>query len=290
MKSGSFEYARPDNLLAVFSLLDEFGDDAKILAGGQSLIPAMNMRMAAPEILIDVARVDALKGMEIIGDVLRIGAMSRHIDVMKSRDVCLRAPLISQAMPHIAHTTIRNRGTFGGSLCNADPAAELPACTVALNAKFNIQSSSGVRSLKAEEFFKGTYTTALEATEILVSVDVPIAGQGSLAYFDEIARRKGDYAMAGLAAHAEIQDGCFKSVRLAFFGVSEMPILAGAASRHLSETPLHQVKTSEVCEALSEDIEAFDDLATSAEAKRHMACILLARALTAFQSQERAHG
>ncbi|MEH6548003.1 MAG: hypothetical protein V7701_16315, partial [Sneathiella sp.] len=119
---------------------------------------------------------------------------------------------------------------------------------------------------------------------------IPIAGQGSLAYFDEIARRKGDYAMAGLAAHAEIRGGCFKSARLAFFGVSEMPILAGAASRLLSGTPLDQVKTSEVCEALSEDIEPFDDLTTSAKAKRHMANILLARALTAFQNQGQVHG
>ena len=169
MKSNSFEYIRARSLDEVFAVLGEHGDEAKILAGGQSLIPTMNMRFAAPEFLIDVSAVNELKGIQAMDEGLRIGAMSRHVDVLNSAEVAEHAPLIAKAMPNIAHATIRNRGTFGGSLCHADPASELPACALALNARFNIQSASGSRSVVAGDFFQGTYTTCLADDEILIS-------------------------------------------------------------------------------------------------------------------------
>lgn len=283
MKPRSFEYIRATSLDDVFVVLDKHDDDAKILAGGQSLVPAMNMRFAAPEILIDIADVDALKGIALNGDVLTIGAMNRHVDVLNSADVATHAPLISAAMPNIAHATIRNRGTFGGSLCNADPASELPACAIAANARFNIQSSAGARRVAAAEFFEGTYATCMEANEVLVSVDVPIAKPTTHVYFDELARRKGDYAMAGLAAQADIKGGKFTSANFVYFAVSEMAAYSKALSQMLVGSKIAKVDVDAVCAALGDDIIPFEDLTTSGAAKAHMMNVLTRRALAAFQ-------
>lgn len=283
MKARSFEFIRAASLGDVFAVLDEHDDDAKILAGGQSLVPAMNMRFAAPEVLIDVAGVEELKGITLNGDVITIGAMSRHVDVLNSADVAQHAPLISAAMPNIAHATIRNRGTFGGSLCTADPASELPACALASEAVFNIQSSAGSRSVAAIDFIEGTYATCLQANEVLVSVDVPIAKDTTQIYFDELARRKGDYAMAGIAAQVNIENGCFNDAQLIFFAVSEMAVCAKAASQMLMGCNVKDVHVEALCSALAQDITPFEDLTTSAEAKLHMMKVLISRAVTVFQ-------
>lgn len=282
MKPRSFEYVRAETLDDVFAALDTHGDDAKILAGGQSLVAAMNMRFAAPEVLIDVSRVADLKGIALDGEVLRIGAMSRHVEVLRSAEVAQHAPLISQAMPNIAHAAIRNRGTFGGSLVNADPASELPACALALGAVFNVQSSAGFRAVPAAEFFEGTYATCLEPNEVLVSVDVPAAGSDSRPYFEEIARRQGDYAMAGLAATANIKGGKFKTASLVYFGVSEMAAKAPAAEAVLAGQKAAQVDVDTVCAALADDVEPFGDLTTSAEAKMHLMKTLTRKAIAAW--------
>lgn len=278
MKPRSFEYAKSFTLSDVFDVLDEYGDDAKILAGGQSLVAAMNMRFAAPEVLVDVGDVDELKGIEVIGDVLRIGAMSRHVEVLTSDLVAAHAPLISQAMPNIAHATIRNRGTFGGSLSNADPASELPACAKALDVTFNIESSAGARSVPARDFFIGTYATCLAANEVLVSVDVPLAGAQARPFFEEISRRRGDYAMAGLAATADVADGSVSSASLVFFGVAEMAAKAQAAEALINDG----ADVEAVCAAVGQGIEVQADLTTSAEAKLHLMKVLTRRALEAW--------
>jgi carbon-monoxide dehydrogenase medium subunit len=282
VKSRTFEYVRAVSLDEVFAVLDEYGDDAKILAGGQSLVPAMNMRFAAPSILVDVNGVGELSGIRLDGDKLTIGAMNRHADVLNSADVKLHAPLISAAMPDIAHATIRNRGTFGGSLCNADPASELPACAIAVNAQFTIKSSNSARRVSALDFFEGTYATCMEPNEILVSVDVPIANDATYVYFDELARRKGDYAMAGLAAQTTIEKGKFTSANLIFFAVSEMAVRAPAASEMLLGCRVGDVDVEGICAAVANEITPFEDLTTSAEAKSHMMKVLLRRALVAF--------
>lgn len=282
MKPRSFDYVQAQSLGEVFDVLDEYGDDAKILAGGQSLVAAMNMRFAAPAVLIDVNQVAELTGIALDGESLRIGAMSRHVEVLNSFDVAQYAPLISRAMPNIAHATIRNRGTFGGSLVNADPASELPACALALNASFNIQSSAGARAVAAADFFEGTYATCLKANEVLVSVDVPVAGSDSHPFFEEIARRKGDYAMAGLAATADIAGGKIANASLVYFGVSEMPAKAPAAEALLNGQSASTVDAEAVCAALGENVTPFEDLTTSAEAKMHLMKVLTRKAIAAW--------
>lgn len=285
LKPRAFDYVRATSLQDVFGVLDTHGDEARILAGGQSLVPAMNMRLATPEIVVDVNAVAALRGITVEGDVLRIGAMSRYVEVAASELVARHAPLVARAIPFIAHPAIRNRGTFGGSLCNADPASELPAVVLAQRATFNISSSAGDRSVAARDFFISTYTTALAANEVLVSVDIPLARPGSLVYFDELARRRGDYAMAGLAACAERRDDRLADVQLVFFAVSDTPLVASSAMA-LAEGRAGAIDVDAVCAALGRDAAPRADLTTSGAAKLHLMKVLTRRALAAFATGE----
>ncbi|HMA13574.1 MAG TPA: xanthine dehydrogenase family protein subunit M [Kiloniellaceae bacterium] len=282
MKPRAFEYVRAESLQDVFSVLDTHGDEAKLLAGGQSLVPALNMRLAAPAIIVDVNAVADLRGIGMAGDRLRIGAMSRYGEVAASDLVARHAPLIARAIPFIAHPAIRNRGTFGGSLCNADPASELPACALALQAVFNLRSSAGERAVAAEDFFVGTYTTALEPNEILVSVDLPVAADDAVFFFDEVVRRRGDYAMAGLAASAVRRSGILGELRLAFFAVSDRPYLAEAAMALAEGPAAESLDVEAVCAALGRDFVPQEDLVTSSAAKLHLMQVLTRRALAAF--------
>lgn len=282
MKPRAFEYVRAASLQDVFAVLDSHGDEAKILAGGQSLVPALNMRLAAPGIVVDINAVTDLRGIALAGGGLRIGAMCRYAEVAASDLVARHAPLIARAIPFIAHPAIRNRGTFGGSLCNADPASELPACALALRAVFNLCSSAGERAVAAEDFFLGTYTTALEPNEVLVSVDLPLAPEGTVVFFDELARRRGDYAMAGLAASAVRRGGRLNDLRLAFFAVSDLPLLAAAAMAAAEGAALDALEGEAVCAALGNDVTPQEDLTTSSAAKLHLMKVLTRRALAAF--------
>jgi aerobic carbon-monoxide dehydrogenase medium subunit len=282
LKPNSFEYVRAQSMDEVLAVLSEHGDEAKILAGGQSLIPTMNMRFAAPEILIDVSRIPDLQGIQVLENNLRIGAMSRHVEVLNSSKVAEHAPLIASAMPNIAHPAIRNRGTFGGSLCHADPASELPACALTLDASFNILNESGSRAVKAKDFFMGTYTTSLGDDEILVSVDVPLATADTITFFEEIARRKGDYAMVGLAARAEVQAQQINDVKLVFFAVNDVATSAQSAEKLLSGASLASIDKDAICQAVSNDITPFDDLTTSSATKSALMKTLTRRALHAF--------
>lgn len=286
LKPRAFEYVRAVSLQDIFAVLDSHGDEAKVLAGGQSLVPALNMRLAAPEIVVDMNAVAELRGITVTGDTLRIGAMNRYVDVAASDLVAHHAPLIARVIPFIAHPAIRNRGTFGGSLCNADPASELPACALALRAVFNLSSSAGERAVAAEDFFVGTYTTALEPNEILVSVDIPLAGDGALVFFDEVVRRQGDYAMAGLAACVVRRGGMLSDVRLAFFAVSDMPHLAADAMAEAAGKPAAGLDVEAVCAALGEGFTPQEDLTTSGAAKLHLMKVLTRRALAAFAAGE----
>ncbi|MEX3010528.1 xanthine dehydrogenase family protein subunit M [Hoeflea sp. TYP-13] len=285
MKPTPFEYVRAGSLGEVLSVLEERGDEAKVLAGGQSLIPTMNMRFAAPEVLIDISNVAEFRGIEVRDDVLRIGAMCRHVEVLNAPEVAKHAPLIAMAMPSIAHATIRNRGTFGGSLCHADPAAELPACVLALDARFNIHGKTGPRSVCAQDFFLGTYMTCLADDEVLISVDVPTANPENVFFFDEVARRKGDYAIAGLASQATVRDGIIADARLVFFAVSEVAIRADRAELALQGVPLENIDAEAICGAIADTITPFDDLTTSSAAKLTMMQVLTRRALETFASQ-----
>ena len=173
MKAPKFSYTRADSVDHALELLDKHGEDARILAGGQSLMPTLNMRLSQPEILIDINRLDDLKGIRMDGDTVCIGALTRHVEVMNSDIVAEHLPLIAEAMPHVAHVAVRNRGTIGGSVALADPAAEMPACILALGATLVVQSSSGKREIPAEEFFHGLYETARTENELLVELRIP---------------------------------------------------------------------------------------------------------------------
>src|SRR5215831_12155314 len=217
VKAPRFSYVRPDSLQQVLELLAEHGDDARILAGGQSLMPVLNMRLSQPRLVIDINRIDALKGIALQGNLVRIGALARHVEVMNSEIVARHLPLIAEAMPHVAHVAVRNRGTFGGSIALADPSAEMPACILALGATLVVESTRGRRSIAADDFFLGLYETARAPDELLVEVLIPEQKRDHVSVFMELARRHGDFAIAGVAGEI------VREARLVYFGSEAKP-------------------------------------------------------------------
>src|SRR5829696_5549108 len=221
MKASAFAYARATSVANALELLTAHGERAKVLSGGQSLLPAMNLRLIAPELIIDIGGLAELRGVVVKGGVLTIGALTRHADLLRSPEIAANAPLLTEAVAHVAHPAIRNRGTIGGSLAHADPASELPACMVALNATIIVRGQAGERRIAAEDFFKGIYETDLSAQELLTSVELPLAGKNSAHFFHEFARRHGDYAIAGLAAQAIAEKDVLTDLRLVYFAVGD---------------------------------------------------------------------
>src|ERR1700716_2398622 len=223
MKAPRFAYARPASLAEALALLAEHKDEARVLAGGQSLVPMMNFRVAAPKVIVDINRIAALSGIKVTKNHVRIAALVRHVELERSADIARHLPLVASAMPHIAHPAIRNRGTFGGSCALADPAAELPACGLALGAAFIAAGRRGERRIAAGDFFKGLYATALKTGELLVAAEFPLPKPAYASAFGELARRHGDYAMVGVAVHGSTQGGKFSDMRVVFFGVADRP-------------------------------------------------------------------
>ena len=279
MKPAPFAYFRARTFDDVFEVLADRGDDARILAGGQSLMATLNMRLSAPDVLVDIGRVDGLAGIEEAGDSLRIGAMTRHVDVESSALIATHAPLIASAMPHIAHPAVRNRGTFGGSIAFADPAAELPACAVALSAKMRIAGRNGSRTVDADAFFGGLYETAIGPGEILVSVEAPRIATGWQSGFQEFARRHGDYAIIGLAAHVQVEGGRFGRGRLVFFGAGDRPVSAVRAAALLEGEAWSDALADKLSDTLKEELDPFDDLNADAAMRKHLAGVLVKRTL-----------
>ena len=259
MKAPAFGYAKPASVKEALDLLQN--PNAKVLAGGQSLIPALNMRLSSPELLVDITGLKALAGISVQGNSMRIGAITTHAQLERSPEVSKHLPLLAQAVPHIAHTAIRNRGTIGGSLALADPAAEYPAVAVALDAVFLIEGKKGKRTVKATDFFKGLFETDLKPGELLTAVEFPIAGKTDKSVFLELTRRHGDYAIIGLAAH---------NSKFVYFGAGSKPVVAQNAS---SGKTLKEAK-----EALSKDLSPPADLYNSSATKLHLAGVLLERA------------
>src|ERR1700686_5557342 len=209
MKASAFSYARATSVANALELLVAHGDKAKVLSGGQSLMPAMNLRLISPELIVDIGEITELRGISVRGGVLSIGALTRHVDLLRSPEIATHAPLLTEAVAHVAHPAIRNRGTLGGSLAHADPASELPACMLALKAAIIISGPGGERRIAAEDFFTGIYETALSAQEFLGAVELPLVRKNSAYFFCEFARRHGDYAIVGLAAQAIVEQGAF---------------------------------------------------------------------------------
>jgi carbon-monoxide dehydrogenase medium subunit len=279
VKPAPFAYVRAQTLDQVFDLLDEYGDDARILAGGQSLMATLNMRLSAPEVLIDINHIDGLSGIEVANGKVRIGALARHSEVAASPVIAEHAPLIAKAMPHIAQQAIRNRGTFGGSIAFADPAAELPAVARAAGASFVLQGRNGTRSVAANDFFLGLFETAREPGEILVAAEFPAIPANEKTAFNELARRHGDYAIIGLAAQGSIDGGTFSNMRLAFFGAGDRPILAQAANAALEGQSYSDATVASAQEALDADLDPMDDLNGPPAMKMHLARVITARVL-----------
>lgn len=280
MKPSPFGYVKATSLEQVFDLLGEHGAEAKLLAGGQSLIATLNFRLSAPSLLIDITGLRALSGISQQGAAIRIGALARHVDVERSPLVAQHLPLIAEAMPYIAHPAIRNRGTFGGSISLADPAAELPACCVALNAEMVVASRAGERRIAANNFFQGLFETALGPDDVLTAVEFPIPSPNAVSAFGEFARRHGDYAMIGLAAYGEIsKNGAFEMLRPVFFACGAKPQLAGQAAAALMGKPLTAESIRAGQEALSRDLDPAGDLNASHETRLHLARVLFGRTI-----------
>jgi aerobic carbon-monoxide dehydrogenase medium subunit len=282
MKPSAFAYARPRALEEAFALLDKHGENAKLLAGGQSLLATLNMRLAAPELLIDIGALPGLDGIALKGKTLVIGARTTHRAIERSDVVAKHAPLLAQAAPHIAHVAIRNAGTLGGSLAMADPAAEWPACCIALQATIVVASKQGERRIAAAEFFKDLYTTALGAGELITAVEFPCAEQDERHAFLELVRRRGDYAIVGLAARARVKGKALAGVQLVFLGVGVTPVQAKGAMAALEGKTADDAALRAAQTALDADLSPNADIYTSAEAKRHLARVLVARAVAAL--------
>jgi carbon-monoxide dehydrogenase medium subunit len=270
VKPAPFAYTKARTLKEAVTLLAKHRDDARLLAGGQSLIATLNMRLSAPELLIDINGIKGLDGIARKGKFVEIGALVRHAQVERSDIVSRHAPLIALAMPHIGHPAIRNRGTFGGSIAFADPAAELPACVLALGGEIDIAGPKGKRMVKADAFFRGLFETALRPQEILTAVRVPAADKNTRVGFAELARRHGDYAIVGLAATARADGKRVADVRLAYFGVGNTPVRAKKA-----EAALAAGNIDAAVDAL--DLEPNDDVQATAKVKKHLAGVLLRR-------------
>ena len=264
MKAASFAYVKPKSLAETLDLLEGHGEGARILAGGQSLIPSLNMRLSAPELLIDIGGLEELRGISVDRGVLRIGAMVTHAQLESSEVVRKHAPLLAQAVPYIAHPAIRNRGTIGGSLALADPAAEYPAVALALNAVMFVEGKKGQRQVDARHFFKGLFETDMRPGEVLVAVEIPAKLEGERSVFLELARRHGDYAIVGLAA--------FKGAETRFAFLNAGPTAVLARNTALKKS-LAEAKT-----ALRADLDPTADLHNSSATKLHLAGVLLERA------------
>ncbi len=274
MKASAFSYVKPSTVQDALALLARHGEAAKLLSGGQSLMPALNLRLSAPDWLIDIGGLDELRGIAVTDGTLRIGALTRHVDILRSPEIAVHAPLLTEAMAHVAHPAIRNKGTLGGNLAHADPASEMPACMVALDAVLVAQDAQRQRRIPAAEFFTGIYETVLAADELLVAVELPVAQPSRAQFFHEYCRRKGDYAIVGLAASAVLEGDRFAELRLAFFAVGNRPLLASASSE-LTGKQLSPSMLTSAQAALDAEIDPEEDQQASAAMRRHMARQLL---------------
>jgi carbon-monoxide dehydrogenase medium subunit len=279
MKAAAFDYVKPKALHEALSLLQEAGEDARLIAGGQTLLATLNMRLSEPSVLIDITDIVELKGISVAGDNLRIGALVTHTEIEDSELVAKHAPLLKAAAPHIAHRAIRNLGTWGGSLAYGDPAAEWPACSLTLRATIIIQGPAGERRISAKDFFIDLYTTSLEPDEILVATEIPLASKQEVFYFHELARRHGDYAVAGLAAVAQKQGDVLTNCAFTFFSVGATPVMATAAQDLVDGKKLNDELIAQAVSAARNEIEAISDITNSAEAKQHLIGVLLERCI-----------
>ena len=279
MKAPAFAYARPKELNEVLALMTEHGDNARLLAGGQTLNATLNMRLSEPSLLIDLQAVSALKGIDVQGQMLRIGAMCTHTEIEDSALIGQHFPLLTAAVPHIAHRAIRNLGTFGGSIAYGDPAAEWPACLLALDGVVVARGPQGERRIAAQDFFTGLYSTDLQEDELVVACELPLAKGAQRFAFDELARRHGDYAVVGIAATAQVQGQVLRDVRLAWLGAAAQPLRSTRTEGLLEGQTLNEALVAQAVQCLKDELPTEADLTHSAATKAHLAGVMLKRAL-----------
>ena len=284
MKAPDFDYAKPRSLDEVFALMRTHGDDARLLAGGQTLMATLAMRLSEPRLLIDLTGLPGLDGITVKDGRLHIGALVTHTAIEASPVVAEHAPLLSMAVPHIAHRAIRNRGTWGGSIAYGDPAAEWPCCLVALDGVVTVQGPGGTRRIAATDFFQDLYTTALRPDELVIGADVPVATAADWHGFDELSRRHGDYAVAGLAVAARFAGAQLQQVRLALLGVGAIPVRARRTEALLAGKVLDDAAIEIAATTLKNELDPVGDLTSNAETKRHLASVLLRRLLQAARA------
>jgi CO/xanthine dehydrogenase FAD-binding subunit len=301
MKPAPFEYFRPQTLDEALALLAAHGSDAKPLAGGQSLIPAMNFRLATPAVLVDLNAVADLAYITAAEEnaaspgtaaSIRIGAMTRQRELERNVLVRRHVPLVTEAMPHIAHPAIRTRGTLGGSLAHADPAAELPAVMLTLNASLTLTNQHGSRAVPADEFFVGLFSTAAAPGELLTEVSVSAPGPRTAYAFQEVSRRHGDFALAGVAVMLGLDEaGRVATARIALLSVADRPVLATHAAAAVIGQPPSPESTRAAADAAAErDVDPPGDIHASSRYRRHLVRVLTHRALDVAAGRLRAEG
>jgi aerobic carbon-monoxide dehydrogenase medium subunit len=281
MKAPAFDYVKPKSLAEVFRLLVDYGDEARLLAGGQTLLATLNMRLSEPALLIDLNAITALKGIAVIGDRLSIGALVTHTEIEGSALVTQHAPLLAKAVPHIAHRAIRNLGTWGGSIAYADPAAEWPTCLAALEGTVVAQGPRGERHIAAQDFFVDLYTTALASDEIVTRCEIPLADANGVYAFEELARRHGDYAIVGMALAATRVPLGIARMRLAFLGLGTTPIRVPRTEAVLEGHAITTERIDVAIQTLQGELTPLGDLTHAPATKLHLACVLARRTLCA---------
>jgi CO/xanthine dehydrogenase FAD-binding subunit len=287
VKPAAFDYVVAESVDHALDVLAAAGGDAKILAGGQSLMPMINFRLAKPAILVDINRIAGLDTVDEADDRLTLGALVRHRMTVSDPVIAARLPMLAHAMTHVAHFTVRNRGTFVGSVCHADPAAEMPMMAVLLDAEIQAVSKRGTRSLSARDFFVGSLMTALEPDELVTAIGLPFVAADAGWGFEEFARRHGDYALAAVAATVVRHDGRARDVRIAVMGVDETPIRVPAVEDVLEGSDFGRPALARAVDALRSAITPNSDLHASAGYRRHLAGVLMCRSLTAAWSRAR---
>lgn len=288
MKPPPFEYVAPRELEEAIAVLAEHGDEAKLLAGGQSLVPLLAFRLARPSVLVDMNRLSGLDGAAIEGDVLRVGAMARQRSVELLPGLRERCPMIVEAIEQIGHVTIRNRGTVGGSLAHADPAAEWTALALNLDAELDLVGPSGSRSVAADEFFVTYYTTALAADEVLTQVRLRLPNGRSGSCFMELARRHGDFAIVGVGALVSVDgDGTIADARVALIGVGDRALRASGVEAALRGREPSDALLAEAAEHVEEGMGGRSDVHASEGYRRHAARVLTRRALATALARAR---
>jgi carbon-monoxide dehydrogenase medium subunit len=286
LKARAFSYVRPSTVTEALEAFASCGGDASYIAGGQSLVPALALRLQAPQSLIDIAHIAALRGVELQGDGLRVGALTRHCEMLTDPLIARHAPLYRESAPHVAHPAIRNRGTIGGSVSLADPASEFPAMTLAMDAELEIASRDGTRRVPADDFFVDLFQTAIEPGELLVAIHVPVIRPGHRWAFHEFARRRGDYALVGCGILAEFSGDLIQRIRIALFAVGNTPLRARQAEQVLIGRRLDAAAVAAAQAVVGDDLDPPEDEHVPPAMKRHLARVLLGRLLGQIMRQE----